>query len=268
MPRQLILTRAFAEDQAALDAYNQRQLGQREVAIAAIVGTVGRLGLRDTRRAKNWAKTWRYRALRAALEEGANLPPIDLYLLAGSYYILDGHHRVAVARDLGALEVDAIVTEFVPRAEPAADWHRQHVAFERDTGLAGIPVRQPEGYARLRCQLAAHRCKLAAQRCTPPSLAATAADWARTVYRPAVAQLISRGLPEREPDLTATELFLAFQDFATDWGVVLECEGGMTSAVATYARLHRMPWLAWFAGWGVGGHRVREQAMCDFCAAL
>lgn len=268
MSRRPMLTRAFAEDQAALDAYNQRQLGLREVAVATIVGSVGRVGLRDARRARKWTTTVRYRALRAAMEAGANVPPIDLYLLAGNYYILDGHHRLAIARDLGAMEIDATVTEFVPRAEPAADWHRQHRAFERDTGLTGFHIRQPGGYARLRQQLAAHCCKVLAQHCTAHSLSAVAADWTRTVYRPVVAQLNRQGLAEREPDLTTAELFLAFQDFATGRGMEPECGQGMVAAVATYARLRRLPWFGRLVGLGAGGRRGEGGAVCACCAGM
>lgn len=36
----------------------------------------------------------------AAVREGQQLPPIEVYLLAGYYYVYDGHHRIAAARAL------------------------------------------------------------------------------------------------------------------------------------------------------------------------
>ena len=43
----------------------------------------------------------------------AALPPLELYKLGSGYYVLDGHHRVAAARELGQIEIDARVVEYV-----------------------------------------------------------------------------------------------------------------------------------------------------------
>jgi ParB-like nuclease domain len=45
------------------------------------------------------------------------LPPISVYRLCGAHYVRDGHHRVSVARALGATEIDAEVTELRPSSE-------------------------------------------------------------------------------------------------------------------------------------------------------
>jgi hypothetical protein len=39
------------------------------------------------------------------------MDPVDLYYCGGWYYVLDGHHRIAVARALGERCVWAAVTE-------------------------------------------------------------------------------------------------------------------------------------------------------------
>jgi hypothetical protein len=39
------------------------------------------------------------------------MDPVELYRCSGSYYVLDGHHRIAVARALGQRSVSALVTE-------------------------------------------------------------------------------------------------------------------------------------------------------------
>jgi ParB-like chromosome segregation protein Spo0J len=49
------------------------------------------------------------------MERGRGLPPVELYKLGATYYVLDGHHRVAAARLNGQLEIDAYVAEYVPR---------------------------------------------------------------------------------------------------------------------------------------------------------
>jgi hypothetical protein len=40
-----------------------------------------------------------------------NLPPIQLLRADGDYWVLDGHNRVALARERGQLWIDADITE-------------------------------------------------------------------------------------------------------------------------------------------------------------
>jgi hypothetical protein len=54
-----------------------------------------------------------------AMERGQALPPVELYQLGSGYYVFDGHHRVAAARQLGQLELDANVVRFVPAVAAA-----------------------------------------------------------------------------------------------------------------------------------------------------
>jgi hypothetical protein len=43
--------------------------------------------------------------------DGKALPPVDLVLFKGDYYVRDGHHRISVARALGQEAIEAFVTE-------------------------------------------------------------------------------------------------------------------------------------------------------------
>jgi ParB-like chromosome segregation protein Spo0J len=45
------------------------------------------------------------------VQTGVGLPPISVYRFEGRHYVRDGHHRVSVARALGAADIDADVTE-------------------------------------------------------------------------------------------------------------------------------------------------------------
>src|ERR687886_2350641 len=47
------------------------------------------------------------------MRAGQALPPIEVYALGEEYYVVDGHHRVAAARALGYLYLDALVHECV-----------------------------------------------------------------------------------------------------------------------------------------------------------
>ena len=47
-----------------------------------------------------------------AFYRGEELPPVSLYKLGDAYFVLDGNHRVSVARFHGVSALDAVVTEF------------------------------------------------------------------------------------------------------------------------------------------------------------
>jgi hypothetical protein len=242
------LCRELGPDVQLLNAYNQRRLGLRAVPIAAITGTVGRADLCQPARQAAWAESARYRGLRRALAKGMSLPPVELSLLNGHYYIRDGHHRVIAAAELGILEIDAEVIECLPApAEPAASWHRARRAFERDTRLSHLHVRRPDGYELLRRQIAEHAWYLGERGKSPAGFAEAAARWEREVYRPVVADLTRRGLLERAPDLTEAELYLAVCDHKWYRSERLSRDVGFAAAVADFVRLRRHRWLYWLA---------------------
>ena len=99
---------------------NPHDLGMRTIDVDEIVGTaVGPAAQRGRDflplkpfRSQNWAARWQ--RMRAAMERLTILPPIDVVLYGGGYWVLDGHNRVAAALYSGQVEIDANVTELVP----------------------------------------------------------------------------------------------------------------------------------------------------------
>jgi hypothetical protein len=243
-PRRSFLRRDLHRDVALLGAFNQRLLGLRAVPVAAIVGTVGRPELCNPTHLASFLGSHRFQGILVAMARGEGLPPLELYLLDGHYYIRDGHHRVAAARALGILDLDARVVECLPTADaPAAAWHKARATFERTTGLSGLHVRRPDGYDLLRGQIAEHAWYLGERSGASVSLADASASWLREIYRPVVADLDRRGVLDRMPDLTATELYLAVCDHKWYRSERLERDVGFAAAVLGYSRLQRHPWL-------------------------
>jgi hypothetical protein len=68
-------------------------------------------------RSKNWQARWQ-RILGAA-RRMESLPPIDVLRTRDGYWVTDGHNRVAAAKSIGQLEVDADVKAVVLPGEPA-----------------------------------------------------------------------------------------------------------------------------------------------------
>lgn len=110
---------SFAHDVKRAGAFAQRRPRLQTVEVAGIVGSVGRAStLGVDFRPPLWTR-WtadeaRFERIRGAMAAGESLPPIELHKLGRSYYVVDGHHRVAAARLLGQLDIDATVVELVP----------------------------------------------------------------------------------------------------------------------------------------------------------
>jgi hypothetical protein len=87
--------------------------GRRTVPVAQIGGSVGRCTEfdRDFMPAKASVEE-RWKLIDRAFWRGEELPPVSLYKVEGLYFVLDGHHRVSVARYHGVEWIEAYVTEF------------------------------------------------------------------------------------------------------------------------------------------------------------
>jgi hypothetical protein len=95
------------------DRASRQARGVQSIPIAAIVGTTEpqRAAAFDRAfRPPAWA-SGRWQLMWIAARRGASFPPILVYRLGEAYWVRDGHHRVSVARALGAVEIEARVVE-------------------------------------------------------------------------------------------------------------------------------------------------------------
>jgi hypothetical protein len=93
-----------------------RWIGLRTVLVECIRGTASVAASRgrdfrplDGREPADW--DFRWSRLQSAIRNQAQLPPIQLLRAGGDYWVVDGHNRVALARELGQLWIDADITE-------------------------------------------------------------------------------------------------------------------------------------------------------------
>jgi hypothetical protein len=81
------------------------------VPLGQIVGTVEPTKCIDRRfRPTSDHVRARFQRVAAEARSGRGMDPVELYQCGGSYYVLDGHHRIAVARALGQRSIWALVT--------------------------------------------------------------------------------------------------------------------------------------------------------------
>jgi hypothetical protein len=90
-------------------------LGVQAITIQSIVGTVDAHKAatfdRDFR-PPSWSRG-RWTLMYLAARRGFQLPPISVYRIGDKHFIRDGHHRVSVARALGAAGIDAHIVELL-----------------------------------------------------------------------------------------------------------------------------------------------------------
>jgi hypothetical protein len=111
---------SFDDVRRELVADNRLYRGTRVVEVDGIVGSVGRW--RDFDRSFLPARAsmgGRWKRIDRAFQRGEDLPPVELYKIGDAYFVVDGHHRVSVARYHDVPTVEAAVAEFHPKL-PAA----------------------------------------------------------------------------------------------------------------------------------------------------
>ena len=200
----------------------QSYLGIHAIPVERIVGSLDRSQdfTRDFRPRRPASKA-RLQRLRDAFPHG-DMPPIEVMEAGGAYFVADGHHRVALARERGTEFVDAEVVrlttnyEIPPDVDACALVHtEQQRRLMEESGLARarpdlvIEFALPRGYAELLETIKAHGHDLArAGDGVLPPAEEVAADWHDAVWAPGVAALRDAGLPEAFPYKTEADLFL------------------------------------------------------------
>ena len=109
--------KSFEAARRCAGAWNRRPGRVVPIEVRRVVGSVDEVkrAALTPRFLPRWGGTQapRYRSVLAAMQAGQALPAIEVYALGEDYYVVDGHHRVAAARALGQLYLDALVHEFV-----------------------------------------------------------------------------------------------------------------------------------------------------------
>jgi len=107
------------------------------VPVSQIVGTLEPTTLfdRQFRPTSDYVRA-RFQRIAAEVRAGRGMDPVELYRCSGSYYVLDGRHRIAVAHALGQRSVSALVTE-VRLNKPGPGLSGTKTA--RDAGLPFMP---------------------------------------------------------------------------------------------------------------------------------
>lgn len=202
--------KSFKENQKNEEAFDHKDRGIRSVPVAQIVGSVGRYHDFDSEfRLMQHVPPDRLENIKQVMMSGKRLPPVKLYQIKDEYYALDGNHRIAAAKEIGYLEIDAKIVEFVPSKNTLDNiLYREKSEFNEITRLPhAIELTEVGQYGHLIKQIAKHQDFLQQEAGEPVSFESTARDWYETIYRP-LTDIINRGcLMASFPGRTAADLY-------------------------------------------------------------
>jgi hypothetical protein len=217
------------EVERRLKPFGRRYLGVRQVPIEALIGTDGRASsfTRDFRPLHAFSRD-RLRSLERAFAEGA-FPPIVTVKLGEAYFVIDGHHRAALARRGGADMIDADVTELIARVPLPAGADMLEVVlreleriFLEDSGLAEsrpavrVPVSRPAHYLELLENVQVHGYHMMRGRERVLGNGEIAADWHDAIYLPTLEAIERLRLGRLYRDTPAGDLFLVLHRHRRD----------------------------------------------------
>lgn len=200
--------------------------GVQAVRLDQIVGSVNRY--KDFDRAflpRTDITAERWQRITRAWYDDVSLPPVLLYKVGEVYFVVDGNHRVSVAREQGQEYIDADVRECAVRVPVTSNLQPDdlevlgaQVEFLERTSLdqlrpdASLVVTVLGGYDRLLEHIAVHRYFMGLDFKRDIADAEAVGHWYDQVYLPVVAVIHESGLMEAFPGKTETDFYLWVMD--------------------------------------------------------
>ena len=200
----------FKNMQQKEGAFDTKNRGTQTVKVAQIIGSVGRYqDFDDQFRFRSNKKSKRFDSVLDAMRMGTVLPPIKLYQIKDQYYVVDGNHRVAAAKQLNHDEILANILEFIPSIETLDNLlYKERIAFSDKTGLPRvIKLTEPGQYPHLMRQIRQHHQYLQGDAQRDVSFIRAARDWYKTIYTPFCTIIKRGGLLERFSNRTLADLY-------------------------------------------------------------
>lgn len=218
----------YDEISTKLRAVSQTDRGLQQVPLKDIVGSVSRLQdfdrnflpLRDD-------DIYRWAGVKTAMTSphSTGVPPISLYQIGDAYFVLDGNHRVSIAKEMGMETIEAYVTEIKTKVPISSNLTSDelilktaYVNFLEDTQidhfLPGVDfsLHLVENYPLLKEHITVHQYYMGIENKRPVSFEEAALHWFDTIYSPVITIIESSGLHHAFRDLTLTDLYLWLLD--------------------------------------------------------
>lgn len=196
--------------------------GVKTVRVDQIIGSLNRYHEfdraflpKEDQLASRWQKVDR------AFYEDIHLPPVVLYKVGEVYFVVDGHHRVSVAREQGQLFIEAEVREcatrvnITPNIKPedleilhAKVHFLERTALDKIRPDANIKLTIPDGFERMLEHIAVHKYFMGIDYQRDISDEEAVAHWYDTVYMPIIEIVRESGILKEFPGKTEGDLYL------------------------------------------------------------
>jgi len=205
-----------------LDVKSVSYEGIREIPIESVIGSVNRYHDFDREflpttgdSADRWSR------VRKMFDSDLGFPPITVYRIGEGFFVMDGNHRVSVARQLGMKSIEAEVINYqatvpIDKSLSIADLiiKKEYTDFLRQTRLhelrpqQSISFTRPGRYATLLEHIDKRRyfLGLELQRDIPYDEAVE--SWYDGLYRPLLSIFEEEDLLSRFPQRTAADLYV------------------------------------------------------------
>jgi hypothetical protein len=163
----------------------------------------------------------RWQRVNRAFYQEISLPPVVLYKVGQVYFVVDGHHRVSVAREQGQIYIEAEVRECATRVNLTPDIRLEDlqilgskVRFLERTSLdslrpdARIKVTIPDGFDRMLEHIAVHRYFMGLDWKRDISEEEAVVHWYDHVYMPVASVIRETNILKEFPGKTEGDLYL------------------------------------------------------------
>ena len=216
---------SYEEVANKLKLHGRSDQGIQTIPVEAIIGSVGRYtDFTRTFLPRRVEDRQRWANVKAVQEDpvGEGLPPIEVYKVSEVYFVLDGNHRVSIARQEHWKSIEAHVIEIqtdvplTPDVQPdELIVKAEYADFLKQTGLnrnqeqVDLKVTLPGGYQSLLDEISSRRYQMmeAAQR-SDISLRDAAQDWYQEIYLSFAEAVRERGMMRWFPNRTLTDLYV------------------------------------------------------------
>lgn len=181
----------------------------------------------------------RWQSVNRAFYQDISLPPVVLYKVGQVYFVVDGHHRVSVARGQGQIDIDAEVRECATRVNITADIKPEDLEMLEDkvhflerTSLdtlipeANIKLTIPDGFERMLEHIAVHHYFMGIDMQRDISEEEAITHWYDDVYMPVIKIIRDTNILKEFPKKTEGDLYLWVLDhqhyLASEEGIPLQ----------------------------------------------
>jgi nucleotide-binding universal stress UspA family protein len=185
----------------------ETERGVHEIPLAAIVGSVGRYS--------DFTRTFLPR------QDSDQDRSIEVYKVGEVYFVLDGNHRVSIARQMGLTHLEAHVIEVKSRVPLTPNIQlddlivkAEYADFLDQTGLGSfldvfdLGLTAPGQYEKLKELIECYRETVSAQQSGNITYTQAAETWYNSDYLPTVLAIRERGLLRWFPGRTEADLYL------------------------------------------------------------